>query len=163
MLWLDLLQIKSDDAETRLQAVQRLARSASSSAFKVLAEATHDPDMRVRCAAVTALGKSEHDGATMALLEAMRDPLGEVRVAAADGLKGRSGELIVAVMSEGIRDSDPGVRGRASQILDQLQWRPNGVEDEILAGRGTGQHGAGGIARSPGPTGIGDGSQWQPL
>jgi len=131
MLWLELLQLKSKDAETRLQAVQRLARAKGASVFRALGEAAQDSEAAVRCAALAAVAKRDEEGGTDVLLEALQDAFPEVRQVAVDGLKDKTEDRVRLRLVDALQDPDPGVRGRAGRVLTHQQWRPPGPKQEL--------------------------------
>ena len=131
MWWPAFLQIKSNDPEARLQAVQRLADSDSTRAFDSLAEAIKDEDMRVSRAAVTAIGKINGEKATAVLLNALADHHPELRQAAVDALRNKPADHVIAALVSVLNDFDAGVRGRAARVLEAMRWRPSNAKEEI--------------------------------
>ena len=61
MLWLIQHQLKSKNAATRREAVERLCQTPNRRAFQLLCEALSDADASVRRLAVVALGKLEDE------------------------------------------------------------------------------------------------------
>ena len=131
MWWPAFLQIKSNDPEARLQAVQRLADAGSKRAFEALSEAIRDEDMRVSRAAVTALGKIGGEKATAVLIHALSDHHPELRQAAVDALRNKPEAHVIAALVGVLNDFDAGVRGRAARVLESLRWRPGNAREEI--------------------------------
>ena len=131
MLWLQLQQLKSRNAQTRVQAVKGLAESRSPWAFKALTKAAQDVDGQVRVAAVTALGKMESDKVLPTLLGALKDTFPEVRRAAVDVLRFRNEPGIQSALVVALKDFDAGVRGRAARGLAQSGWRPSNEQEQI--------------------------------
>src|SRR5436305_1324547 len=138
MWWPAFLQIKSNDPEARLQAVQRLADSDSARSFEMLTEATRDEDGRVSRAAVKAIGKlnSEkavsvaavealsHFGgtkATDALVPMLRHADHRVRVAAIDAVAGLEGAQATEALTELLKDSIWDVRRAAAHALGKCK------------------------------------------
>jgi HEAT repeat protein len=131
MWWPAQLQIKSNDPEARLQAVQRLADSNSARAFDALTGAIRDEDLRVSRAALAALGKIGGEKATTVLINTLQDHHPELRRAAADALRNKPEEPVIAALVGVLNDFDAGVRGRAARALGNLRWRPATVKEEI--------------------------------
>lgn len=131
MWWPAFLQIKSNDPEARLQAVQRLADSDGARAFDILAGAIRDEDLNVGRAAVAALGKIGGNQAVAVLINTLTDHHPELRQAAVDALRNKPGEHVVAALVSVLNDFDAGVRGRAARVLASLRWRPSNSKEEI--------------------------------
>jgi HEAT repeat protein len=131
MWWPAFLQIKSNDPEARLLAVQRLADADSARAFDSLAEAIRDEDMRVARAAVTAIGKISGEKPTNVLINALADHHPELRQAAVDALRNKPTEHVIAALVGVLNDFDAGVRGRAARVLESMRWRPSNPKEEI--------------------------------
>jgi HEAT repeat protein len=141
MWWPAQLQIKSNDPEARLQAVQRLAESDSTRAFDALAGAIRDEDLRVSCAAVAALGKIGGEKATTVLISTLADHHPELRQAAADALRNKPEDRVIAALVGVLNDFDAAVRGRAARALENLRWRPANAKEEIWFAVAQGQLG----------------------
>lgn len=131
MWWPALLQLKSNDPETRLQAIARLAESANARGFEALTAAIHDEDLRVSRAAIAALGKFPSEKAITVLIQTAQDPNPELRQAAVEAMRHKPGELTVNALVAALNDFDAGVRGRAARVLESFRWRPSTVKEEI--------------------------------
>src|SRR5262249_13341445 len=130
-LWLILQQLKSENPEKRLQAVQRLAEMESVRSLDGLAQAAADKDSKVREAALVALGGIAHPRAKELHLRAMHDPHPEVRQAAVSYLRDDGSEQVHELVRQALRDYDAGVRARAARFLERSSWQPQEVEDQI--------------------------------
>jgi HEAT repeat protein len=96
MLWLTLRQFKSENAETRRRAVERLGKSTDRKAVKALVDALIDRDPQVRQTAATALTQREDADAIEQLGSVLGHPIKdpymtEWRRAAAAVLAGMAG------------------------------------------------------------------------
>ena len=131
MWWPALLQIKSNDPEARLQAIQRLAESHTPRAFDALAGAIRDEDVRVSGAAVAALGKIGGEKSTLVLLNTLQEHRPELRQAAVDALRHRPEEHVITALVGVLNDFDAAVRGRAAKALQNLRWHPANAKEEI--------------------------------
>ncbi len=87
MLWWTLIQLKSKDIPTRVQAVQVLGSSGNWRVVKPLIAALKDEDSGVREAAVWGLGKIKDVEAVEPLIAALKDEDSGVRKAAVRGLE----------------------------------------------------------------------------
>jgi HEAT repeat protein len=141
MWWPAQLQLKSNDPEARLQAVQRLAESNSPRAFDTLAGAVRDEDLRVSRAAIAALGKIGGEKAVTILIGMLADHHPELRQAAADALKNAPEDRVITALVAVLSDFDAGVRGRAARALENLRWRPANAKEEIWFSVAQGQLG----------------------
>ncbi len=132
MSWLGLLHLKSSNPETRLQAVHRLAESASARCIEALMHAFEDEDPQVSAAASTALGKIGGEKAVAFLLRNTRSTSPELRRQAVDALKEQFDEHVTVALAAALEDFDAGVRGRAARHLDRRGWRPGTNREQIL-------------------------------
>ena len=139
MLWLILQQLKSGDPEKRRQAVERLAAVEGTRALDGLAKAVNDKSTEVRVAAVIALGGVADQRAEDLLLRALNDAQPEVRQTVIAQFKDNASDRIHGALAGCLRDPDPVVRGRAARLLEQLNWHPRDVEDEVWLAIARGQ------------------------
>lgn len=131
MLWLKSRQLNSTDPSVRRKAMQELCDSPTPRALDALHNALSDQDVEVRRLAVTALVKLEDDRRLEPLLAALRDRDPEVLQTAIGALKRFTDARIPGAVASLIFNPDPGVRGRAAQVLDHLGWKPANRDEEI--------------------------------
>ena len=138
MLWLTLLQLKSNNAATRRKAAELLATTPSPRALSALRNALSDPDKEVRQLAAAALGKFEDEGRIGPLLQALGDRNPGVVKTAILALKRVNDEKVMLALIPLLRHTDAGVRGSAAQVLESMRWQPDNRDDEIwfLVARG---------------------------
>ncbi len=133
MLWLILQQLKSQDAEKRRAAVERLGQMQSPRALPGLAKATSDSDPHT-----DGRGRRPREGSA-AEASAMELPNARAerpeRGSAAGGRQPvesiSAGERATGVLVSALHDSDAVVRARAARLLEHRAWHPDEVEDEV--------------------------------
>lgn len=111
--------------------MQELCGSPTPRALPALHHALGDEDVEVRRLAVTALTRLEDERRLEPLLAALHDRDPEVLRIAIGALKRFNEERVTAAIAPLIFNSDAGVRGRASQVLDFLGWKPTSEDEEI--------------------------------
>ena len=130
-LWLAQRGIRSDSAQNRLKAVQRIRALRDPAAIAVLTEALEDPEPAVRAEVVLALGDIEHRGVVKPLLAALRDPSDAVQELAAQALKKAGDASAVDPLVSALLRSTAGVQYHAAQALRALNWIPRTMGEQI--------------------------------
>ncbi len=104
MRWLNHSRLKSNDAKTRIRAINALSHHAVIKEIHLFAQALHDEDAGVRTAALNAVG---------ILRETDPAPC-------------------IAALLPSLRNSDFTVRRNAADALDLLRWEPHTSEERVL-------------------------------
>jgi len=121
-------QMKSKQAEIRLEAIPILATDGSKKSGKALVKALKDSDYGVQMAAATALGSWETLDPTKSLVElAITTQVGQVRIAAARAIADYDLEAGIKLMCKSIANDDEG-----SLVYLALAALPGGATSEDL-------------------------------
>lgn len=117
----EVRDLEDADWEVRVEAIQKLGKSADPAALGPLLKALGDAQDQVRAAAVEVLGRRREYGALFALQDAMVDSSPAVRTEAAIAL-GRLGDLRARrVLRQALQDRDRRVRDAAADALKRLK------------------------------------------
>src|SRR3989454_5507964 len=132
MKWWTFQQLKSRNAATRKEAVDRLGADGGPQAVKNLLALTMDPDREVRKAVMQALGRVKGEDVLPPLMSALHDPDGEVREAAVVSLTQIGDRRAIEPLARSLEDSRHEVRWRAVKALDALGWQPATEEQRVM-------------------------------
>lgn len=113
-------QLRSEDADVRLEAVQKLSTCAPDRCGELLLTALQDAELRVRLEAARSAAQVGLRRAVPPLLDWLDDPSAKVRAAAATALGTLDGEQVVAPLVRGLGDADATVRLAAARALGRL-------------------------------------------
>ena len=116
-----VLMLQSDDAETRMQAIQPIAESADPRAFSVLAKAARDVDPLVRGQVMIGLGQLGDMRALRVLKAATRDEHVLVSTQAVEAMGALQHRDAVSVLIGILRDRKSPVRNAAAFALGEQQ------------------------------------------
>jgi HEAT repeat protein len=124
MLWWTLQQLKSKDAGTRLNAIEKVAEDLSGKSGMALIPLLGDPEETVRKAAARALGDTRDEQYLLPLLKALQDPNEHSREGAAAALARLGLRDAVPHLVPLLRDTHYPVRWQAARALESLGWTP---------------------------------------
>jgi HEAT repeat protein len=132
MRWWTLQQLKSKNAITRRQAVEKLAAEGGPDTVEPLLVALSDPDNEVRHMAAIVLGQTKDERALPRLVQALADSHSIVRAAAAEGLKLLGNADAVSALAQCLLDANGTVRWRVAQALESLGWQPQNSQQQAM-------------------------------
>jgi len=132
MSWWIAQQLKSKNAQTRREAIEKLAKESSSQAIQLLVSSLKDTEDDVREAAAKALGRMRDPKAIAALINALHDPAGAVREATVSSLR-QIGDLdAVEALVSCLKDPQGGVRWQVAKTLERFGWQPRTDQEKLL-------------------------------
>ncbi len=124
MLWWTLQQLKSKDASTRLNAIEKVADDLSSRSGMALMPLLGDSEETVRKAAARALGDTRDGRFLQPLLKALQHSSEHAREGAAAALARLGLRDAVPHLVPLLRDAHYPVRWQAARALESLRWTP---------------------------------------
>ena len=138
MIWWSLLQLKSDNPESRRRAVEKLGALSGARVWDALAGALKDADAEVRKAAAEALEKYTREQGLEPLMAAFRTPDTGVRGAAAESPQPAGSLPTLDPLVAALEDPAGAVRWHAAKVLENLEWEPatNAQRALLAAARG---------------------------
>jgi HEAT repeat protein len=132
MLWLLKYQLKSRNVQTRILAVQRLARVDKPEAWQALEFAMNDRETAVRMAALRAIENRSHASARSMLMQGLADQNPEIRQLSAAVLASQPEMDVAPLIVPMLSDPSHEVCWQAAKILESRGWKPT-TESETLA------------------------------
>lgn len=115
-----ITEMKSDDAEKRMQAAKELGNIGNESVVSQLCELLFDEDDWIRWEVVKALGKIESEEAIIPLQVMLKSTDSDVRRATVEALGMIKGKNVVRPLIFALNDSDISVRWRTIRNLGEL-------------------------------------------
>ena len=132
MSWWIAQQLKSKNAQTRREAIEKLAKESSSQAIQLLVSALKDPEAEVREVVAKALGRIRDPKAIAALINALHDPAGPVREATVSSLRQIGDMEAVEALVGCLKDPQGGVRWQVAKTLERFGWQPRNDQEKLL-------------------------------
>jgi HEAT repeat protein len=132
MRWWTLTQLNSRNASVRASAIEKIGKSADSSAFQALSQALRDPSASVRKSTASALGSMPPEGAIPLLSVQLNDPEPEVRLAVVKALHALGSEAAQSALVAALEDVHGETGWHAAQFLKSKGWQP-ATESEAAA------------------------------
>jgi HEAT repeat protein len=124
MLWWSLQMLKSRNALTRREAVEKLGGMADARLAGTLAAMLNDADPGVRVAAVRALAVLKTEVVLRPISQALKDAAPAVREAAATALGLAGDKRALPLLTQMLKDPNAVVRQKALTALQKFGWEP---------------------------------------